>query len=264
MLIDSHCHLNYPEFQEDLADVIARAKEKGVETFLTVNTRLSEAPDLHRLADRFPEVYCSVGIHPHEAEAHVKVAKGDALIQALTESANHPKVVALGETGLDYYYNHSPREPQLACFEGHIEAAKILALPLIIHTREADEDTVETLKKVGHNQVEGVFHCFGGGEALARKALDLGFYISLSGILTFKTAETLREVARFVPLDRLLVETDAPFLAPIPHRGKRNEPAFVTVTASKLAEVRGLSLAAVAQATTQNFYTLFKRCRPTF
>ena len=262
MLVDSHCHLNFPDFKDDLDVVITAAKAQGVQTFLTVNTALSEAEDLQHIAERFADVYCSVGVHPHEAEAHVKAASGaSGILEDLCEKAAHPKVIALGETGLDYYYNHSPREPQITSFEAHIEASQKLNLPLIIHTREADEDTVTSLLKVGKKNVQGVFHCFSGGEELARKALDLGFYISFSGIITFKKAETLRAVARFVPLDRILIETDAPFLAPIPHRGKRNEPAFVRFTALILAELRGLSLEEIGEATTQNFYRLFQRCK---
>jgi TatD DNase family protein len=261
MLADSHCHLNFPEFASDLDDVLARAKENGVGVVLTVNTKLEQAKDLQTIADRYPQVFCSVGVHPHDAANYVNGYEGDTLYNQVKVFAQHPKVVAIGETGLDYYYNNSPRENQISAFHDHIRASIDLTLPLIIHTRDADEDTITCLKEIGQGKAKGVFHCFSGSAELAQKALDLGFYISFSGILTFKNAESLRQIAQEVPLDRILVETDAPFLAPIPHRGKRNEPAFTRYTAELLANIKGLSYSSIETATTNNFFTLFSNAR---
>lgn len=254
MLVDSHCHLNFPEFKDDLDDVIKRAMDNQVTTLLTVNTRLNQAKDLQEIADRYPHVWCSVGTHPHDSQN----VEEENLFEQILTLVQHPKVIAIGETGLDYYYNNSPKEAQINSFQTHIKAAVQLDLPLIIHTRDADEDTIDCLI---NKNAKGVFHCFSGGLEIAKKALDLGFYLSFSGIITFKKAEELREVAKFVPLDRVLVETDSPFLAPIPHRGSRNEPAFTRYTATLLAELRGASLEEIAIATTNNFYTLFDRCQ---
>lgn len=254
MLVDSHCHLNFPDFKDDLDDVIKRAMENQVTTFLTVNTRLNQAKDLQEIADRYPQVWCSVGTHPHDSQN----VEEENLLEQILALVQHPKVIAIGETGLDYYYNNSPKEAQITSFQTHITAAVQLDLPLIIHTRDADEDTIACIT---NQNAKGVFHCFSGGLELAKKALDLGFYLSFSGILTFKKAEELREVAKFAPLDRILVETDSPFLAPIPHRGARNEPAFTRYTATLLAELRDSSLEEIAAATTNNFYTLFDRCK---
>ena len=261
MLIDSHCHLNFPEFVPDLDDVLNRAKEKGVGLMLTVNTKLEQAKDLQVIADRYPEVYCSVGVHPHDAGAYVKGYEGDTLLNQIKVLANHPKVIGIGETGLDYYYNNSPREDQIASFQDHILASIELNLPLIIHTRDADDDTIACLKDVGQGKVKGVFHCFSGSAELAQKALELGFDISFSGILTFKNADGLRQIAQEAPIDRILVETDAPFLAPVPQRGKRNEPAFTRYTAELLANLKGLSYSAIETATTNNFFSLFSKAR---
>lgn len=261
MLVDSHCHLNFPEFASDLGDVLDRAMENGVGMVLTVNTKLEQAKDLQIIADQYPQVFCSVGVHPHDAANYVNGYNGDTLYNQIKVLAQHPKVVAIGETGLDYYYNNSPRENQISSFQDHIRASIDLTLPLIIHTRDADEDTITCLKEIGENKAKGVFHCFSGSADLAHKALDLGFYISFSGILTFKNAESLRQIAQEVPLDRILVETDAPFLAPIPHRGKRNEPAFTRYTAELLANIKGLSYSAIETATTNNFFTLFSNAR---
>lgn len=262
MLVDSHCHLNFPEFASDLDDVLARAQENGVGMMLTINTQLAQAKDLQVIADRYPQVFCSVGVHPHDAADYVKGYEGDTLLNQIRLLAQHPKVAGIGETGLDYYYHNSPREDQISVFCDHIRASIDLDLPLIIHTRDADEDTVACLTEVGQGKARGVFHCFSGGADLAQKALHLGFYISFSGILTFKKADALRQIAQSVPLERILVETDAPFLTPIPHRGKRNEPAFTRYTAELLANLKGLSYNAIEIATTGNFFALFNKVRP--
>lgn len=255
VLVDSHCHLNYKDFEADLPDVIARAQTAGVGTLLTINTRLSEAPALHHLADTYPFIYCSVGVHPHDAAEYVY----EGVMADLQTLAAHPKVVGLGETGLDYYYNNSPAEAQQQSFRNHIQLSGALDLPLIIHTRDADTDTIALLDEQKSSAVRGVFHCFSGSEALAREALERGFYLSFSGIITFKKADLLRDVVRFVPLDRILVETDAPFLAPVPHRGGRNEPAYTRVVAEHLAQIKGMSFEEVAAVTTRNFFTLFNK-----
>ena len=254
MLVDSHCHLNFPEFKDDLDDVIKRASEQGVKTLLTINTKLSEAKDIQKIADLYSNVFCTVGAHPHDAAEHTY----QGVYEDLIKLAQHPKVVGVGETGLDYYYENSPKDEQIESFKTHIRASIELDLPLVIHTRDADEDTLETIK--AFPKAKGVFHCFSGSKDLAKAALDLGFYISFSGIITFKKAEDLREVAGFVPMDRVLVETDSPFLAPIPHRGERNEPSYTRITAMKLSEIKGISLEEVAHQTTKNFFRLFDRC----
>ncbi len=253
MLVDSHCHLNFPDFKDDLADVVERARQNGIGVMLTINTKLSESRQVQEIAEQYPNIYCTVGVHPHEAETYAS-ADLEAQLKAL---ACHPKVIGIGETGLDYYYNHSPRDPQIFSFERHIEAAIALDLPLIIHTREADEDTLMCLRK--YPNARGVFHCFSGSEALAHAALDLGYSISFSGIITFKKADDLRKIVKDVPLDRMLVETDAPYLAPVPHRGKRNEPAFTRHTAATVAEIKGIPFEEVAEVTTKNFFNLFTK-----
>lgn len=253
MLVDSHCHLNFPDFAGDLPEIIQRAHNIGVETMLTVNTRLSEALDLQKIADTYDNIFCSVGVHPHDASNY---AKPD-LKTEIVKLSHHPKVIGIGETGLDYFYNKSQKTDQIDSFEQHLDASIELELPVIIHTREADKDTISCLKK--YSLAKGVFHCFSGSQALARQALDLGYYLSFSGIVTFKKADGLREIAKFVPLDRILVETDSPFLAPIPHRGKRNEPAFTGHTAELLAELKGLPFPRLAEATTNNFFALFTK-----
>ena len=263
MLVDSHCHLNFPELQNDLEGVIERAAKNGVGIMVTINTRLSEAKELQAIAESHPQIYCTVGVHPHDAADYAGgLAKGAGevpLPDQIKALATHPKVIGIGETGLDYYYTKSPQEDQISSFSDHIRASVDLSLPLVIHTREADEDTITCLKKAGKGEARGVFHCFSGSEDLSRQALDLGFYISFSGILTFKNAESLRQVAKNVPLDRILVETDSPFLAPIPHRGKPNEPAFTRYTAELLAELKGVTFEAIEEATTSNFFTLFSK-----
>jgi TatD DNase family protein len=255
LLVDSHCHLDFPEFADDLAGVMARAGAAGVGMCVTICTRLSKFDQVLAVAERFDNVYCSVGVHPHEAEN-----EGQRTAGRLIELAAHPKVVGIGETGLDFYYDRSPRDLQAASFRAHIAAARETGLPLIVHSRDADAETADILAdEMGKGAYPGLMHCFSSGAELAEKAVELGLYISLSGIATFRTAEALREIARAVPRDRLLVETDAPFLAPVPHRGKRNEPAFVADTAAVVAGLHGLTTDALAALTTDNFFRLFTR-----
>jgi TatD DNase family protein len=255
MLVDSHCHLDFPEFAEDFEQIMSRAAEANVGLMLTICTHLSRFPRVLAVAERFDNVYCSVGIHPHEAAEETEVTA-----EQLIKLAEHPKVVGFGETGLDYFYEHSPREAQKRSFRAHIAAARIAQLPIIIHTRDADEDTAAILEEeMAKGTFPGLVHCFSSGRALGEKAVDLGLYISLSGILTFKKSEDLRDIARDLPLERLLVETDSPFLAPIPHRGKRCEPAYVAQTANVLAELKSLTPSALADVTTDNFFSLFTK-----
>jgi TatD DNase family protein len=254
-LVDSHCHLDFADFGAELDAVVERAGAAGVATMVTICTRLTEFERVRAIAERYPNVWCSVGIHPHEAASEPETAAA-----RLVELARHPRVVGIGETGLDYHYDHSPRERQREVFRAHIEAARLAGLPLIVHSRNADADTVELLRAgAAAGGLTGVIHCFSSTELLAQGALALGFYISLSGILTFRNAEELRRIAREIPDDRLLVETDAPYLAPVPHRGKRNEPAFVTHTAACLAALRGQEPAALVAQTTVNFHRLFAK-----
>lgn len=258
MLVDSHCHLDFPVLAADRDAVIARARAAGVGTMLTIGTKLSAFAGVRAAAAPYDGVYCSVGIHPHEAEAEPDVQAAQLLAHA-----DDPKVVAFGETGLDYYYEHAPRAAQQANFRAHIEAARTAGLPVIVHTRDADADTEALLtEEMGKGGFTGVLHCFTSGERLARAAVEMGFYISFSGILTFKKTEALQQIAQGLPLDRILVETDAPYLAPMPHRGKSNEPAYVVHTADRLADLRGLTRAEIAAATTANFHRLFAKTQP--
>ncbi len=255
MLIDSHCHLDYLARDGDLEEIVGRARRAGVSAMVTICTKLSEFDTVRSIAQRYPEVSCSVGVHPHEAEQ-----EGQESPDRLRELAELPEVVGIGETGLDYFYEHSPREAQQRSFRSHIAAARETGLPLIVHTRDADADTVAILREeVEAGAVTGVIHCFSAGPELAEAALELGFYIGVSGIMTFKKAEELRETLRRVPLERLLVETDAPYLAPVPQRGKQNEPAFVVHTAAALAELKAVEADELAAVTSENFYTLFSR-----
>jgi TatD DNase family protein len=255
MLVDSHCHLDFPDFADELDAVVERAKAAGIGTMVTIGTKLSEAEKVIAIAERFPNVWATVGVHPHEAAT--EPGEDTARLVAL---AQHPKVVGIGETGLDYFYEHSPKARQAACFRAHIAAARETGLPLIVHTRDADEDTAAILtEEMEKGAYTGLLHCFSSSRELADLAVKLGFYISFSGILTFKSAEAVREAARAVPQDRLLVETDAPYLAPVPMRGKRNEPAFVVHTAKRLAELRGGTTAELEAATTANFHRLFRK-----
>ena len=257
MLVDSHCHLDFDVFDGDRDAVLERARAAGVGTMLTICTHLSKFEQVRAVADSDPEIWCSVGVHPHEA-----AEEGIDAPAALIERARHPRVVGIGETGLDFYYDHSPHDAQRVNFRAHIEAARETGLPLIVHARDADDETASMLRAAAAaGGLTGVMHCFSSGRALAEAALEIGFYISLSGIVTFKNAEELRGIAKDVPLDRLLVETDAPYLAPIPLRGKRNEPAFVAHTARFVAELKGVEEGALAAATTENFYRLFAKAK---
>lgn len=258
VLIDSHCHLDFPDFGAEVEEVVARAHEAGVGLMVTISTKVSEFDRVKAVAERFSHVYCTVGIHPHEAASEPETDTA-----TLIEMAKHPKVVGIGETGLDYYYEHSPREAQKRNFRSHIAAARETGLPLIVHTRDADEDMAQILdEEMGKGAFPGLLHCFSSSPQLAEKALSLGLYISLSGIVTFKSAEELRATAAKVPMDRLLVETDAPYLAPVPKRGKRNEPSFVVHTAAKVAEIKNVTVGELASATTANFLRLFSRVPP--
>ncbi len=259
MLVDSHCHLDFPELAGDADAVVARAEAAGIGLMVTISTRLSRFDGVRAIAERFPNVFCSVGVHPHEAEA-----EADTTTEALVARTAHPKVVGIGETGLDFYYEHSPRAAQERLFRAHIAAARETGLPVIVHSRDADAETAAILAdEMGQGAFPGLIHCFSSGPELLHAALDLGLFISLSGIVTFKNAEALRQTVRDVPLDRLLVETDAPFLAPVPKRGKPNEPSFLAHTAAYLADMLGLTPADLAARTTRNFFTLFRNI-PTF
>lgn len=254
-LVDSHCHLNYEGLAERQEEVLAAARARGVRGFLNISTRQKEWGDVVGAAERHPDVWASIGVHPHEADAHPDLGAA-----ALVEASAHPRVIAIGECGLDYYYDKSDRAAQRERFGAHIEAARQTGLPLVVHTRDAEDDTAEILtREVGKDGVAGVLHCFTGSAKLARTALDLGFYISISGIVTFKNARDLQEVAKTIPQDRLLVETDSPFLAPVPHRGQTCEPAFVADTAAFLSDLRDEPLDELAAATTSNFFRLFNK-----
>jgi TatD DNase family protein len=253
MLVDSHCHLDFPDFAAELDGVLNSARAQGVGHFLTIGTGLARFANVRAVAERAADIHCTVGIHPHEAAAEPLSSP-----EPLLKEAEHEKVVAFGEAGLDYYYEHSPREAQLVNFRHHIAAARAASLPLVVHTRDAEDDTIAVLREEqARGPITGVIHCFTGTTRLARAALELGFHISVSGIATFKKADELRATLKDVPLDRLLIETDAPYLAPQGKRGKRNEPAFIVLTAEMLAELKGVSFDMLAQATTDNFFRLF-------
>lgn len=255
MLVDSHCHLNYKGLVEDQAAVLARARGRGVGTMLNISTRESEWDAIVGTAEREADVWATVGIHPHEADTHPDVDTA-----RLIAAAAHPRVVGIGETGLDYYYDHSDRDRQRASFRAHIAAARETGLPLIVHTREAEADTAAIMaEEMGKGAYKGVIHCFTASADFAAKALDLGFYISLSGIVTFKNAKDLQATAKTIPDDRLLIETDSPFLAPVPHRGRTCEPAFVADTAAFLAGLRGVTPEDLATVTARNFFALFDK-----
>jgi TatD DNase family protein len=252
MLVDSHCHLDFPDFAPERDAVIDRAFAAGIGTMLTICTRLDQFDGVKAIAEAEPRIWCSVGAHPHEAADHAEL-----LAERLVELAAHPRVVGIGETGLDFHYDLSPRDIQEHVFRAHIAASKTSSLPLIIHAREADAEIAGIL--TAEKPPPGVLHCFSSGRALAEAALELGFYISISGIVTFRNAEDLRAIVRDLPLDRLLVETDAPYLAPVPYRGKRNEPAFVAATAAFVAELKGMTAEELAEVTTTNFFRLFAK-----
>ncbi len=255
MLVDHHCHLDFPQFAPERDAVVARALAAGVGVIVTISTRIRRLPELLAIAGAYPNVFCSVGTHPHNAHEEL-----DIPLDEIVRLTGHPKVVAIGEAGLDYYYQKSPKEAQAEGFRRHIAAARITGLPLEIHTRDADDDTIRILED---EHAKGAFpallHCYTGGEALARRAVELGLYVSFTGVITFKKSEALRAIAAQVPLDRLLVETDAPYLAPDPFRGKTNEPAYVVHTAATLARVKNVRPEQLAAATTENFFRLFRK-----
>jgi TatD DNase family protein len=258
MFIDSHCHLNYKGLVEDRQGVIARAKAAGVSAMLNISTRESEWDAVIFAAEEDPQIWASVGIHPHEADGHPDVDTAKLIAKAA-----HPRVIAIGETGLDYYYDKSDREQQRTSFRVHIAAARETGLPIIVHTRDAEDDTADIMsEEMGKGAYHGVIHCFTASDKFARQALEIGLYISISGIVTFKNAVDLQATAKTIPQDRLLIETDAPFLAPIPHRGRTCEPAFVANTAQFLAELRGESVEELAATSSANFYRLFKKAKP--
>jgi TatD DNase family protein len=252
MLVDSHCHLDFSDFAAEPEAIIARARSAGVETMLTISTRLDQFDGVRAIAESHDGIWCSVGVHPHEATDHAALAP-----QQLVALAVHPKVVGIGETGLDFHYDLSPRDIQERVFRAHIGASRDTGLPLIIHAREADREVAQILDE--ERPPPGVMHCFSSGRALAEAAIALGFYISISGIVTFRNAADLRAIVRDLPLDRLLVETDAPYLAPVPYRGKRNEPAFIAATAAAVAELKGIELQHLAEMTSANFFRLFDK-----
>lgn len=255
MLVDSHCHLNYKGLAEQQDEVLRRARERGVTAMLNISTRESEWDEVLGAAERNADVWASVGIHPHDADQHPHIDT-----EKLVARTEHPRIIAIGETGLDYYYDKSDREQQQSSFRTHIHACQQTDLPLIVHTRDAEADTYAIMaEEMGRAPYRGVIHCFTASDDFARKALDLGFYISISGIVTFKNAGELQASAKWIPQDRLLIETDSPFLAPVPHRGKTGEPAFVADTLSFLADLRGEDRAALGQATAENFYKLFNK-----
>lgn len=258
MLVDSHCHLNYKGLVETQAAVLDRARASGVTGFLNISTRQSEWQAIVATAEREPDVWASVGIHPHEADQHANLAE-----DLLSAAAAHPRVIAIGETGLDYYYDHSDRAVQQALFRTHIRVARNTGLPVIIHTRDAEEDTAAIIEdEMGKGRFPALIHCFTASAAFGRKMLDLGLTISISGIVTFKNAKDLQAFAATIPEDRLLVETDAPFLAPVPHRGKTCEPAFVSDTCAFVAGLRGVDGDVLAASTSANFFRLFAKAAP--
>jgi TatD DNase family protein len=253
MLIDSHCHLDFPDFSVELDAVVSRAREAGIVRMVTISTRVRRHEAVLAIAERFADVFCSVGTHPHYAHEELDITAAE-----LVARTRHPKVVALGEAGLDYHYDNSPREAQERGFRTHIAAARETGLPLVIHSREADDDTARILEEeTGQGPFPAVLHCFTGGHDLARRAVALGHFVSFTGILTFRNSEALRAIAAELPADRILVETDAPYLAPGRFRGKRNEPAYVVETANVLAHTRGVSFEEIARQTTENFFRLF-------
>ncbi|HLT01016.1 MAG TPA: TatD family hydrolase [Geminicoccaceae bacterium] len=257
MLVDSHCHLDFPGLAEERDAVLARARAAGVGLMQTIGTRLETFAQVLAIAEANPEVYCSVGVHPHRAAK--EPLDGPA---RLLEWAGHPRVIGIGESGLDYYYDNSPRDVQAAMFRVHIQAARVSGLPLIVHTREADRDTIDMLRAaMAEGSFAGVIHCYSSSPELGFAAVDMGLYLGIGGILTFKRSDQLRATVRELPLERLLLETDAPYLAPEPFRGKRNEPAYVAYVAAKLAEIKGLEVAEIEAATTDNFFRLFTKAK---
>ena len=255
MIIDSHCHLDFPDFAPERDAVVARARSAGVGRLITISTRIDRFEQVRAVAEAYDDVFFTVGTHPHEAHLDPEMPA-----ERIADLARHPKCVGIGEAGLDYHYDRAPRDVAARVFRTHIAAARLSRLPLVIHTRDADADTATILRQeMGQGRFKALLHCFTGGDDLARTALDLGLSISFSGVLTFKKSDDLRAIAARVPLDRLLVETDAPFLAPAPHRGQRNEPAYVVHTARALADVKGMPFEALAAATTANVHDMFDK-----
>lgn len=255
MLVDSHCHLDFPEFAPEIDAIVARARAARIGRMVTISTRVRKLPQVLAVAEKFPEVFCSVGTHPHNA--HEELDIDAAQLVALSK---HPRIVAIGEAGLDYHYDKSPRDAQAQGFRQHIAAARETGLPLVIHAREADADMARILvEETEKGAFPAVLHCYTGGRDLAFEAIELGLYIGFTGIMTFKNGQDLRELAAELPAHRILVETDAPFLAPLPYRGKRNEPSYVVETAKVLAQVRGVALEEIARQTTENFFRLFSK-----
>jgi TatD DNase family protein len=255
MLIDTHCHLDFPDFEAERDDIIARAHAAGVAQMITISTRVRRLPALLAIAERYPSVFCSVGTHPHNADEELDIS-----VAELVELSNHPRIVAIGEAGLDYHYDNAPRDAQATGLRNHIAAARETGLPLVIHSRSADEDMAAILtEETGKGAFPFLLHCFSSGPELARVGVELGGYVSFSGILTFPKSEELRDIARTVPLDRMLVETDAPYLAPKPFRGKRNEPAYVAHTAAVLADTLGIDTDEIGRITTENAFRIFSK-----
>ena len=258
MLVDSHCHLDFPDFDDDRDEVIERARAAGLGRMVTISTRVSQLDRLLAIASAHDDIFCSVGTHPHNA-----AEEPDVTTQMLVKHAEHPKIVAIGEAGLDYHYDHSPREAQAIGFRRHIAAARETGLPLVIHARDADADVADILiDETGKGAFPAILHCFSSGRDLAMTGIDLGLYVSFSGIVTFKRTDELRSIAAEIPQDRLLVETDAPYLAPTPYRGSRNEPSYCVETAKVLADVRGVGADEIAAITTDNFFRLFTKVPP--
>ncbi|GHF28122.1 TatD-related deoxyribonuclease [Kordiimonas sediminis] len=259
-IVDSHCHLNYKGLVEEQGAVIDRARRAGVGCMLAINTKLSEYDDVRAIAENNSDVYATVGIHPHEAENEPDVA-----IEALLERASHSKTVGIGETGLDYYYDNAPRDMQKVNFRNHIAAARTSGLPVIVHTRDADDDCINMLQaEMAQGEFSGLIHCFTASQRLADACIEMGMSISISGIATFKSAKELQETVKTIPMDKLLVETDAPFLAPVPHRGKTCEPAFVMDTARFVADLKGVEFTDFTNITTSNFFNLFNKIDDSF
>lgn len=256
MLVDSHCHLDFPDFEAERDAVIGRAREAGVGLMVTISTRVRQFDRIRAIAEAYENVFCTIGTHPHNAEEEAGIPASE-LVKIAT---SHPKVVGIGEAGLDYFYDKAPRDLQAQGFRAHIEAARETRLPLVIHARQADEDVIRILdEETGKGAFPFILHCFSSGPELARRGVELGGCVSFSGILTFKNSQEIRDIAKTVPTDRLLVETDAPYLAPVPFRGKRNEPAFVAKTAAVLADTIGVTAEEIARITTENFFRLFTK-----
>jgi TatD DNase family protein len=255
MLVDSHCHLDFPKLAEDREGVLSRAEAAGVRVMQTIGTKLSRFQEILTIAEAHPNVWCSVGVHPHSADQEGPGSPDDLLAHV-----DHPKVIGIGEAGLDYFHRNSTPENQARGFRAHIAAARSSGLPLIVHTRDADLDTLAIMRdELSNGRFDAVIHCYSSSPALGYEAVDLGFYLGIGGILTFKRSEELRETVRKIPMERILLETDSPYLAPEPHRGRKNEPAYVTLVAATLAEVKGVGIAEIERATTDNFFRLFKK-----